>query len=113
VVPAGEVAELDAFAGAVDRDGLGARAHVEGEHGLERGGRLDGEGVALGDFAADEVGQAAVGEGDIGSALHERDRGGFAEAAGAGGGGGAGGDAADDDEAERRSAHDRKSRRGD
>jgi hypothetical protein len=37
------------------------------------------------DFAADEIGQAAVGERDVGTAFDEGDFGGFGKAAGAGG----------------------------
>jgi hypothetical protein len=93
------VADLHPLAATVDGDGLGARADIEGEQGLEGLRGLDGEGVALLDLATDEVGQAAVGEGDVGTALEERDGGGFVEPAGAGGSGGAGGDAPDDEEA--------------
>jgi hypothetical protein len=58
-------------------------------------GRLHGERVALLDFAADEIGQPAVGEGNIRAAFEHRDLGGFIEPPRAGGTGSPGRHAAD------------------
>ena len=51
------------------------------------------------DTRAQVVGQAAVGEGDVGAALQQDDFGLLRQAPGAGGGRGAAGDASDDDDA--------------
>ena len=95
-------AHADGAGGAVDGGGLGAHAHVEGEAGGQRGGRLQEEVLAPGDDAADVVGQTAIGEGDVLTALDHGDGGALVEAAQAGGGAHAGGDAPDNDNAARR-----------
>ena len=87
---------------AVDRDGRSRGVNLDVEQLFEGRGRLHGEGGAISDFAADEIRQSAVGEGDVRTAFDEGDVGAFIETACAGGRGGSGGNATDDDEAERR-----------
>ncbi len=94
----GEVAEVDGFVFAVDAGGFGEGADFEVEELAEGVRGLEGEFGAVGDFAADVVGEAAVGEGDVGSAFDDDDAGFFGVAAGAGRGGSATGDAADDED---------------
>jgi hypothetical protein len=93
----GEVAQGHAVGGRVDGHGLGPHAHVEPEPGPQRGRRLQEERGARLDDPAHVVGQAAVGEGDVATALHDDDPRGLVETAQPGRGGHAAGDAADDD----------------
>ena len=92
-----EVLRFDALAGTVDAHGFAACAHIEVEQALERSRRLHGEDIARRNLAADVVGQAAVGERDVGAAFEHGDLGRFAKTAGARGAGSTGGDATDDE----------------
>ena len=93
-----EVAQTHGFRHAVDRQRLGAGADVDAIARLEQGFLGDEKLRSLGDGAGDVIGQPAVGEADVGSALDEHDLRGFADAAQARGRGGAARDAADDDD---------------
>ena len=93
----GEVAQGHAVSGRVDGHGLGPHAHVEPEPGPQRGRRLQEQRRPCLDDPAHVVGQAAVGEGDVATALHDDDPRGLVETAQPGRGGHAAGDAADDD----------------
>ena len=83
---------------AVDGRDLGAHTHLDAEAALEQLWLGDEQLVAIGDLAADVVGQAAVGEGHIRVALEDDDPGVLVHAAGAGGSGGAAGNTADDED---------------
>jgi hypothetical protein len=85
------------FVGAVDGGGFGERAHVEIEQGPQALGRLEREFRAVRDLTADVIGQAAVGEGNIGTTLDENDVRALGMAPRAGRGGGSAGHTADDD----------------
>ena len=77
----GEVADSDATALAVDGDHLVADAHVDVERVAQGVGRLQQQLSTVGDLAADVVGQAAVGEGDVLAALEDDDLRGLVEPA--------------------------------
>ena len=72
------------------------RAHVDWNRRANISGRRDQELLAVGDLAAEVVGQAAVREGDVGVLLEHHDPRVLVHAAGARRRGGAAGDAADD-----------------
>jgi hypothetical protein len=93
----GEVANADGLRVAVDGDGLGAHPHVEVEAAVERRRGLQEQALALFDDAAEVVGESAVRERDVATALEHRDVGVLVEPAQAGGGGHAAGDSADDE----------------
>ena len=97
----GQVAHLDDLRFAVDGDDLGLDAHVEIESGAEGFRSLEQEGILFDNLAADEVGQSAIGEGDMRPAFEHDDFALFAEPTGAGGGAGATGHAAHDHQASR------------
>ncbi len=95
--PGFEIAQAHGLGGAVDRQRLGAGAHVDMIARLEQRFLGDEKLLAFGDGAGDVIGQAAIGEADVGPAFDEDDLGRFADSAQARRRGGAAGDAPDDD----------------
>ena len=93
-----KIAQPHGLGGAVDGERLGARAHVDAIARLKQRFRCNEQLLAFGDGAGNVIGQSAIGETDVGSALDEHDLSGFADAAQARGRGGAARDAADDDD---------------
>ena len=93
-----EIAQAHRPGGAVDGERLGAGSYVDPVTRLEH--RLPGDEklVPFGDHAGDGIGQPAIGEADVGTALDEHDVRRFADAAQACGRGGAASHAADDDD---------------
>ena len=81
----------------IDVHDLAVDADVEAEALVELLRRLEQQVVLVLDDAADEVGQPAVGVGDVSGALEDDDLDRLVEAAEAGGGRHPAGDAADDD----------------
>ena len=81
LLPGHEIAHLNGLRGAVDPEHLVTGAHIEIECGLERGRRVQEELVALHDLPAHVVGQAAVGERDVGALLEHHDARGLVEPA--------------------------------
>lgn len=75
----------------VDADDLGTDPHVDVERVAQALRSLQEQPIAVGDHLADVIGQTAVGEGDVVSALEDDDLGGLIEPAGAGRDRGAGG----------------------
>ena len=96
--PGLEIAQAHSPGGAVDRQRLGARAHVDMVTRLEQRFLGDEKLLALGDGARNVIGQAAIGEADVGTAFDKHDLSCFADAAQARRRGGAAGDAADDND---------------
>ena len=95
------VADAHGLLGAVDREGLMADADLDVEALLEHLGLRHEQLGAVLDRAAEVVGEAAVGEGDVGILLQHDDAGVFVQTTGARGGRGAAGDAADDEDLRR------------
>ena len=85
----GQIADNDALACPVDRLDLGLRSHVQFEPLAEPLGRDDQQLAAIGDLAAEVVGQAAIGKRDVRSSLEEDDFGVFRKASRPGGSRGA------------------------
>ena len=94
----GMVADADGLLRAVDREGLMAHADVHIEALAEQFGLGHQQLGPVLDGAADVVGQAAVGEGDVRVLLQHDDAGVLVHPARTGGGGGSAGDAADDED---------------
>ncbi len=95
--PGFEIAQAHGLGGAVDRQRLGAGAHVDVIARLEQRFLGDEKLLAFGDGAGNVIGQSAIGEADVGPAFDEHDFSGFADPAQARRRGGAAGDASDDD----------------
>ena len=81
----GQIADNDALARPVDRLDLALRPHVQFEPLAEPLGRDDQQLAAIGDLAAEVVGQAAIGKRDVRSSLEEDDFGVFRKASRPGG----------------------------
>ncbi len=89
--------QADGLGRGIDGDRLSLRPHVDGVVLSEFLWRHDEQLVPFADDGAHVVGQAAAGEGGIGTPLDDGDLGILVEAAQACGGSGATGDTADDD----------------
>ena len=93
-----EIAQTHRLGGAIDGKRFGARAHVDAIACFKQRFRRDEELLAFGNGAGDVIGQAAIGEADVRSALYEHDLRGFADATQARRRRSAAGDASDDDD---------------
>ncbi len=98
IAPRGQVADTYELPGPVDGKDGAAHAHIEVEARPQALRRDDEQLVALGNFAAQVVGQAAVGERHVEAALEQDDVGVLRQASGPGGCRGAAGHAADNEQ---------------